>query len=173
MRTPALSSFAKTNARLWLVAVAVSVAGLVLALAALALAVWDTIGRFGDIPTYFIVREWAASPTMLLLVFTILWAERLVKLHRSGHSRLARMRYSRPTLRLIGRAYQWLGLVAAWIGSSIALQRLADFGVSAALIVGVLTFGLSMWLLEGLSLRQALKPRDAGSDRSATGPVGA
>ncbi|MDZ7791218.1 MAG: hypothetical protein U5L08_12155 [Xanthomonadales bacterium] len=156
----------RANTALKVLAGCVSGCGVLLALFALGLALWETLGRLGEIPAYFIVHEWVATPTMPLLLFTIIWIERLVTLYRSGHSKLVRLGYSKPTVQLIGRGYQWLAFVASWISSTIALHRLTELGTTAAMITTALTFGLSMWLLEGLSVRQAFEDRDPECERA-------
>lgn len=144
-----------------LLAGGITCAGLALALAALGLTLWETLERIGHVAPYFLIREWVASPTMLLLVFTMFWIERLVTLYRFGQARLARMRYSMTITNLIGRGHQWMSLLAAWISGTIALHRLIDLETTVALLTSVLTFGLSMWLLEGVCFKQAIRTRES------------
>lgn len=130
------------------VCIGIVVIGLILATCALVL----QLIRLPAAPSLdgmaLLVREFVLSPALVLLVFSLLWMERLAPLFRATRQEQVSAPGMRQPVRFSHRFGQWLSFMLAWIATSTALVVLTPLSVTFSLLLCAFFFGGAMWLLE-------------------------
>ena len=126
-------------------------AGVLLSAVALAVGHYEYFSGNTGISGFLLIRGYVASLAFVLLVFFILWVDRLVSVWRiSRTGSTSKLLNKQPFMRL----RQWLSALLAWGSTGTASIVLIDYSNTVLLILAGGIFGYAMWLIETALGRQ-------------------
>lgn len=129
-------------------------AGVLLSAVGLAVDHYEYFSGNANIGSFLLIRGYVASLAFVLLVFFILWVDRLVSVWRiSRTGSTSKLLNKQPFMRL----RQWLSALLAWASTGTASIVLIDYSNTVLLILTGGIFGYAMWQVES-----ALRDRAEG-----------